>query len=76
MLNRSTSLAMSTSALKALPGNIDIKSHSPSIPYVNSSNTPQRQHTTLTFLLIIGATTVKELATLLPQSKNRKQPLR
>ena len=33
MLNRSTSLAMSTSILKALPGKLDIKRHSPSILY-------------------------------------------
>ena len=31
MLNRSTSLVMSTSVLKALPGKLDIKRHSPSI---------------------------------------------
>ena len=30
MLNRSASLAMSTSVLKALPGKLDIKRHSPS----------------------------------------------
>ena len=34
MLNRSASLAMSTSILKALPGKPDIKRHSPSILYV------------------------------------------
>ena len=34
MLNCSASLAMSTSILKALPGKLDIKSHSPSILYV------------------------------------------
>ena len=33
MLNRSASLAMSTNVLKALPGKIDIKRHSPSILY-------------------------------------------
>ena len=33
MLNRSASLAMSTSVLKALPGKHDIKRHSPSILY-------------------------------------------
>ena len=33
MLNRSASLAMSTSVLKALPGKPDIKRHSPSILY-------------------------------------------
>ena len=32
MLNRSASLAMSTSVLKALPGKLDIKRHSPSRP--------------------------------------------
>ena len=31
MLNCSASLAMSTSILKALPGKLDIKSHSPSV---------------------------------------------
>ena len=34
MLNRSASLAMSTSLLKALPGKLDIKRNSPSILYV------------------------------------------
>ena len=33
MLNRSASLAMSTSVLKALPGKLDIKRHLPSILY-------------------------------------------
>ena len=31
MLNRSASLAMSTSVLKALPGKLNIKRHSPSM---------------------------------------------
>ena len=35
MLNRSASLAMSTCVLKALPGKLDIKRHSPSIPYIS-----------------------------------------
>ena len=35
MLNRSASLAMSTSILKALPGKLDIKRHSPSILYIS-----------------------------------------
>ena len=35
MLNRSASLAMSTCVLKALPGKLDIKRHSPSILYVH-----------------------------------------
>ena len=34
MLNRSASLTMSTSVLKALPGKFDIKIHSPSILYI------------------------------------------
>ena len=34
MLNRSASLATSTSVLKALPGKLDIKRHSPSILYL------------------------------------------
>ena len=33
MLNRSASLAMPTRVLKALPGKLDIKRHSPSILY-------------------------------------------
>ena len=37
MLNHSASLAMSTSVLKALPGKLDIKKHSPSIIYIMSS---------------------------------------
>ena len=36
MLNRSASLAMSTSVLKALPGKLDIKRHTPSILYISS----------------------------------------
>ena len=36
MLNCSASLAMSTSVLKALPGKLDIKRHSPSILYIES----------------------------------------
>ena len=36
MLNRSASLAMSTCVLKALPGKLDIKRHSPSILYIDS----------------------------------------
>ena len=34
---RSASLAMSTSVLKALPGKLDIKRHSPSIRYISAS---------------------------------------
>ena len=37
-MNRSASLAMSTSVLKALPGKLDIKRHSPSIHYVQADN--------------------------------------
>ena len=37
MLNRSASLAMSTSVLKALPGKLDIKRYSPSILYVSGA---------------------------------------
>ena len=36
MLNRSANLAMSTSILKALPGKLDIKRHSPSILYLQT----------------------------------------
>ena len=36
----SASLAMSTSVLKALPGKLDIKRHSPSILYVSIINVP------------------------------------
>ena len=34
MLNRSASLAMSTSALEALPSKLDIKRHSPCVLYI------------------------------------------
>ena len=37
MLNRSASLAISTSVLKALPGKLDIKRNSPSILYISAS---------------------------------------
>ena len=37
MLNRSASLAMSTCVLKALPGKLDIKRHSPSILFIQVS---------------------------------------
>ena len=37
MLNRSASLAMSTSVLEAMPGKLDIKRHSPSILYISAS---------------------------------------
>ena len=40
MLNRSASLAMSTSVLKALPGKLDIKRHSPSILYISDTILP------------------------------------
>ena len=39
MLNHSASLAMPTSILKALPGKLDIKRHSPSILYILASLT-------------------------------------
>ena len=35
MLNRLASLGMSTRVLKALPGKLDIKRHSPSILYLS-----------------------------------------
>ena len=38
MLNRSASLVMSTSVLKALPGKLDIKRHSPSVLYEQCSD--------------------------------------
>ena len=37
MLNRSANHAMSSSVLKALPGKLDIKRHSPSILYILAS---------------------------------------
>ena len=46
MLNRSASLAMTTSVLKALPGKLDIKRHPPSILYlqdVHELNTHEPQ---------------------------------
>ena len=42
MLNRSASLAMSTSVLKSLPGKLDIKRHSPSILYLRWSYSVMR----------------------------------
>ena len=42
MLNRSASLAMSTSVLKALAGKLDIKRHSPSILYKHRLQTNPR----------------------------------
>ena len=42
MLNRSASLAMSTSVLKALPGKLDIKRHSSSILYLTSHKVASR----------------------------------
>ena len=45
MLNRSASLAMSTSVLKTLPGKLDIKRHSPSIHYITDSSVPTEQAT-------------------------------
>ena len=47
MLNRSASLAMSTSVLKALPGKFDIKRHSPCILYLSTRNGPRREKTCL-----------------------------
>ena len=44
MLNRSASLAMSTCVLKALPGKLDIKRHSPSILYSFSSQLSLKFH--------------------------------
>ena len=41
MLNRSASLAMSTSVFEALPGKLDIKRHSPSILYICSRGNKQ-----------------------------------
>ena len=38
MLNRLASLTMSTCVLKALPGKLDIKRHSPSILYIFSQS--------------------------------------
>ena len=37
MLNRSASLAMSTNVLKALPGKLDIKRHTPNILFISAS---------------------------------------
>ena len=50
MLNRPTSLVMSASVLKALPGTLDIKRHSPSILYL--SRLISIMHVLLAFLAI------------------------
>ena len=42
MLNRSASLTMSTSILKALPGKLDIKRHSHSIIYIFNKFLPAK----------------------------------
>ena len=47
MLNRSASLAMSTSVLKALPGKLDIKGHSPSILYIHVKVKPEMSESNL-----------------------------
>ena len=44
MLNCLTSLAMSTCVLKALPGKLDIKRHSPSILYLLVPSVLYRKH--------------------------------
>ena len=43
MLNRSASLAMSTSVLKALPGKLDIKRHSSCILYLSTKTVLKNQ---------------------------------
>ena len=43
-LNRSASLAMSTSILEALPGKLDIKRHTPSILYDFNENNISQEH--------------------------------
>ena len=50
MLNRSASLVMSTSVLKALPGKLDIKGHSPSILYISQCMYLYQVNMTLHFL--------------------------
>ena len=54
MLNRSASLAMSTSVLKAEPDKLDIKRHSPSIIYVYDViiNNDLLQHVCLVHMVI------------------------
>ena len=52
MLNRSASLAMSTSVLKALPGKLDIKRHSPSILYLLTTVPQPVASLTVRFLFI------------------------
>ena len=48
MLNRSASLAMSTSVLKALRGKLDIKRHSPSFLYLCNAYMPAKHVSALT----------------------------
>ena len=52
MLNRSASLAMSTSILKALPGKLDIKRHSPNILYIFASG--KAKYVSHTRVIVIG----------------------
>ena len=49
MLNRSASLAMSTSVLEALPRKLDIKRHSPSILYKQVFISPEHNMLQVTF---------------------------
>ena len=43
MLNRSASLAISSSVPKALPGKLDIKIHSPSVLYISALQSVQNK---------------------------------
>ena len=53
MLNRSASLVMSTSVLKALPGKLDFKRHSPSILYLAISADPDEMPPNAAFHLAL-----------------------
>ena len=65
MLSRSASLAMSTSVLKALPGKLDIKRHSPSILYnfKKSPPDPKVQHPVFCAVFLITVETIVMLLT-------------
>ena len=67
MLNRSASLAMSTSVLKALPeGKLDIIRHSPSILYITCSIPMDPKHSitkSLVYFIIFSAQNASDFFT-------------
>ena len=67
MLNRSASLALSTSVLKALPGKLDIKRHSPSILYITSFILIKSAHLLSTYSKVHASPNKANLSTPVPE---------